>query len=126
MPSTDAADSSETSVGLSWETGDAESLDDTGVSLTSGDTNDVAHLVLGENLVDEDVLLKFGADEFDLLSDGAAVDLNLHEVSSLLSKVQFAWLSVHKGSNNRAVVHDPVNAQLQLSLILARIHLSIF
>jgi len=85
MPGTDATDSSETSMSLSWESGDTESLDDTGITFTSGDTNDVAHFVLGENLVDENILLEFGLDEFDFLLGGTSVDLDLHEVSSFLS-----------------------------------------
>jgi len=78
MPGTDATNSSETSMSLSWESGDTESLDDTGITFTSGDTNDVAHLVLGENLVDEDILLEFGSDEIDFVLGGTTVDLDFH------------------------------------------------
>merc|ERR1711990_666327 len=58
MPSTDTGNLSETSVSLSWKSVDAESLDNTASSLTSGDGDGVDHLILLEDLGDLDVLLK--------------------------------------------------------------------
>ena len=78
MPSSDTSDLAETSVRFTVESLDTESLDDTGITFTSGDTNDVAHLVLGENLVDEDILLKFGSDEIDFVLGGTTVNLDFH------------------------------------------------
>jgi len=85
MPGTDATDSSETSMSLSWESGDTETLDDTGVTLTTGDTNNIAHLVLGEDLVDLHFLLEFATDEINFLLHGTSIDLDLHHVGSFLS-----------------------------------------
>ena len=53
-------------------------------SVTLGDANDVHHLVLGEHGSDGDLLLKVIPGEGDLVSDGASVELNLHDVSLLL------------------------------------------
>jgi len=58
MPGTDTSDLSETSMALSWKSGDTESLDDTCVSVTSGDGNGIDHLVLAEDLTDGDFLLE--------------------------------------------------------------------
>lgn len=60
MPSTDTGDLSETSMCLSWKSVDTESLDNTGGSLTSGNSNGINHLVLGEDFSDGDFLLELG------------------------------------------------------------------
>ena len=46
MPSSDTSDLSETSSGLSWKSRDTESLDDTLSSLTSGNGDNIDHLVV--------------------------------------------------------------------------------
>jgi len=74
MPSTDTGDLSETSMGLSWKSGDTESLDNTGSSLTSGNTNGVNHLVLSEDLSNGDLLLELAGSPLDLLGDGSSVN----------------------------------------------------
>jgi len=58
MPGTDTSDLSETSMGLSWESVDTESLDNTGGTFTSGDGNGIDHLVLGKDGTDGDLLLE--------------------------------------------------------------------
>ena len=67
MPGSDAADSPETPVGLSWETSDSKSFDDSGVTFTSGDSNDITHFLLLENLVNLDFLLEFISNELDFV-----------------------------------------------------------
>ena len=53
-------------------------------SVTLGDANNVHHLVLGEHGGDGDLLLKVIPGEGDLVSDGASVELDLHDVGLLL------------------------------------------
>jgi hypothetical protein len=55
------------------------------VSTTLCDTNAVNHLILGEDGIDRDRLLKLFLGPIDLLADGASVDLDLHDVSLLLA-----------------------------------------
>jgi len=55
------------------------------VSTTLRDTNAVNHLILGEDGIDRDRLLKLFLGPIDLLADGASVDLDLHDVSLLLA-----------------------------------------
>ena len=54
------------------------------VPVTPGHPNDVNHLVLVENAIHADRLLKHGVAPVDLLRHSAAVDLDFHEVRLLL------------------------------------------
>merc|ERR1711935_278043 len=112
MPGTDTSDLSETSMGLSGESGDTESLDDTSCSLTSGDTNNVDHLVVVEELTDGDILLELGLSELDLVSDGSTVNLDFHEVGLLLSKVELIELGASKASDGGAVLLHSLDVSL--------------
>ena len=58
MPSSDAPDSSPTSMGLLLKMFDTVPLHDTGYSLTLGDSNDINLFVLFEHLVHRDLLLQ--------------------------------------------------------------------
>ena len=53
--------------------------------MTLGDTDDVDHLVLREDVFDGDGLLHESAGEVDLLWDRASVQLNLVNVGLLLA-----------------------------------------
>jgi len=86
MPGTDTGDLSETSMRLTGKSGDTESLDDTGHTLTAGNTDGINALGLLEDLTNADLLLELLDGESDLLVDGATVDLDLHDVSLVLSK----------------------------------------
>uniref|UniRef100_J3NBP8 Uncharacterized protein n=1 Tax=Oryza brachyantha TaxID=4533 RepID=J3NBP8_ORYBR len=84
MPGTNTGNLAETPVGLARKTGDTPSSDNTFVTLTLGDTNDVNHLVLLENRINRDLLLKKLVAIVHLVSDSATVDLDLHKVGLLL------------------------------------------
>lgn len=117
MPSSDTSDLSETSVGLSWESLDTESADDTFVTFTLGDTEDVDHFVLVEDLGNSDFLLEVLSGEVDLLGDGTSVDLDFEDVSSLLSEVELIHLGVDDNSDNLAVFLDSVEFSGDVLLI---------
>ncbi len=104
MPSSDTADLSEASVSLTGETGDTESLDDTGGSLTSGDTDGVDHLVLIEDFTDGDFTLELLEAPVDFLGNGATVDLDLDEVSLALSEVELGKLGGGEHTHDVAVL----------------------
>ena len=53
-------------------------------SVTLSDSNDIHHFVLGEHGGDGDLLLEVIPGESDLVSDGASVELDLHDVGLLL------------------------------------------
>jgi hypothetical protein len=103
MPASDTTDSSETSVGLSWQSLGSPSGGCTFESLTLGDTDDVEHFVLLEDLADFDFLFKVGSGEIDFLSNGfTTVDLDFEDVSLLLSEVKEIELSVDDDSDDLA------------------------
>ena len=113
MPSSDTTDSPETSMGLSRELLDSESLDDTGESVSLGDSEDVDVLEVVEDLVDLDFLLEERLGEVDLLGDGASVDLDFHNVSLLLSEVEETGLGVADDSDDGSVLLESVEENLE-------------
>ena len=107
MPSTDTSDLPETLSGLSGKLGHSPTGGDTFESLTLGNTDDINVLVEVEDILDLDFLLHEPLAELNLLADGATVDLDLHDVSLLLAKVQLADLGVGNDTDVRAVLLDP-------------------
>ena len=104
MPSSDTTDLAETSVGLARHAGNTESLDDTGGSLTTGNTDGVDHLELVEDLSDGDFTLELLEAPIDLLGDGATVDLDLEEVSLALAEVKLGELGAGEDADDCAVL----------------------
>jgi len=103
MPSTDTTDLSETSMGLSGESLGTESGSDTFVTLTLGDTENVDHFVLVDNLGNSDFLFEVLSGEINLLGDVTTVNLDFKNVSLLLSEVDLIQLSVDDNSDNLTV-----------------------
>jgi len=103
MPSSDTTDLSETSMGLSGESLGTESGSDTFVTLTLGNTENVNHFILVDDLGDSDFLFEVLSGEIDLLGDGTTVNLDFKNVSLLLSKVKLIELGVDDNSDNLAV-----------------------
>ena len=104
MPRSDTGNLSLASMGLSGKDGNTPSLDDSSVSVTLGDSDDINHLVLSEDGRDRDLLLKELGAEVDLVGDVASVDLNLNDVGLLLTNLHLGHLSVHNGSDDLAVL----------------------
>merc|ERR1719331_906655 len=87
MPSTNTGNLSETSMSLSWKSVDTESGNNTCSSTTFSNGNGINHFVLLEDLTDFDILLKVILAPLDLLFNSSTIDLDLHDVSLLLSVV---------------------------------------
>jgi len=116
MPGTDTGNLSETSVSLSVESGDTESLDHTLGSLTLGHTNSVNALVVSKDFTDGDLLLELAVGPVDLLGDVASVNLDLHDVSLVLSEVELADLGGDEDTHDGAVLLDSLEVSLDGSL----------
>lgn len=106
MPGTDTGNLAETLVSLAGKLLGAPTGGDTGITVALGDGDDINHLVLLEDGVDRDGLLKETLAEGDLVGDGAAVDLDLHEVRLLLLEGRLADLGVGKDADDGAVLLD--------------------
>lgn len=73
-------------------------------SVTGGDTDDVDVLVLLEDGVYIDGLLKVRFRKLDFVGDGSSVDLDLHEVRLLLLESSLADLGVGEDTNDGTVL----------------------
>jgi len=127
MPSSDTSNLSQPFVGLARKSGNSPTFDDTLETVTFGDTDDVDHLVLVEDGSDIDGLLEKVLGEVNLLGDGTSVDLDLHQVSLLLSVSELADLGVGQDSDDGAVLLDLSDIGIDgLVLVLRKILKSIF
>jgi len=106
MPGSDTSNLAETLVCLARKLLGTPTVSDTLETVTLGDGNDIDHLILLEDRVDVDSLLKVVMGELDLVSDRATVQLNLHNVSLLLTDLELADLSVDNDTDDRAVLLD--------------------
>lgn len=93
-------------MGLSGKLGNTPSLDDTLVTVTLGNSNDIDNLILLKDLSHSNLLLKVASGELDLVGNRSSVDLNLHQVCLLLRQADFAVLGVDEDSNGRSVLLD--------------------
>jgi len=106
MPSSNTSDLTETLVCLSWQASGTPTGGHTLVTVTLGDTNDVDVLALVEKSVDLDFLLEEAFGIGNLIGDGATVDLDLHEVSLLLTMLELSNLGVSQDTNDSGVLLD--------------------
>jgi len=102
MPSSNTTDSSKTSVSLSGKSGNSESLDGSGITFTSGDSNDINHFVVLEDFSNGDFAFEFSNSPVNFLSDSASVNLDFKEVSLDLSEVKFVHLGLGEDSDDSA------------------------
>ena len=114
MPRSNTSDLSKTSVGLSWKSGDTPSCDDTFITSTLGDTNDIDILVLGEDGINSDLLLEKGLGEVNLGGGVSTVNLNLKDMSLLNSQVKLLDLGVCDDSDNGAELLNSVQLVLNI------------
>lgn len=93
---------------LSGELGDLPSLNDSCSSITFGDSADVNVFVVFKDLSNSDFLLELRLSPVDLLGNVSSVDLNLNNMSFLLSEVEEMDLSVSNNSDDSGVLLDSV------------------
>merc|ERR1711915_167545 len=104
MPGTNTSDLAETLVGLTGQLGGSPTGSHTLETLTLGHTNDIDHLVLGEDLGDGDGLFEETNTEVNLGGGITTVDLDLHKVSLLLGKRELLNVGVSKNTDDLAVL----------------------
>lgn len=104
VPCTDTSDLTETLVSLTGKLLGAPTGGDTAETVTTGDGDNVNHLVLLEDAADLDGLLEETVAELDLVGNGATVDLDLHQVGLLLLERSLADLSVGEDTDDGAVL----------------------
>ena len=112
----DTGDLAATSMRLTLEALDIESLDDTLGTVTLGDANDIDALALLEDLADADLLLELALSPVDLIADGTTVDLDLHDVSLVLAEAELADLSGAKNTHSAGVLRDAIKIAGEMSL----------
>jgi len=88
---------------FSWESCDTESFDDTSITFTSGNTNNIAHGIFYKNLVNCDFLFEEFSNKSNFFWHSTSIDLDFHKMSFLVSKINFFWLSMTKSSDNSTV-----------------------
>lgn len=118
MPSTDTSDLSETSMRFSREFFSSPSAGYTLSSVTLSDTDAVGVVVVGEDLVDRDLLLEETLGEVDFGGGVATVDLELDDVSFFLFERDEFHLGVGDESDNLAVLFDLAQSSLLTRLSL--------
>lgn len=106
MPSANTSDLAQTLVRLAREFLGTPSAGDALESMAFGDGDAVNHLVLLEDGGNLDRLLEECMTKVDLVGDGAAIDLDLHQVGLLLLEWGLANLGVGKDANDSAVLLD--------------------
>ena len=114
VPRSDTGDLSETSVGLSGKTGDSPTGGNTFVTATLGDSDNINVLVLVEDGIDGDFLLEQSLGKVNLSGGISSVDLDLHDVGLLQSKVELLDLGVGDDTNNRAELLDALELGLDV------------
>ena len=90
-------------MGLSRETRGSPTSGHTLVSFSFRDTDDIDHLVLGEDGIDGDLTLEKRLGKGNLVINTSTVDLNLNNVRLTLTKVKLGHLSVSDDSHDGAV-----------------------
>jgi len=103
MPGSDTGDFTKTLVCLTGQFLHMPTGDNAFDTVTLGNTDDVNHLVLGENILDGDGLLHQTTGKVNFLGDGTAVQLNLVDVGLLLSLTEELDLRVRDDANDSAV-----------------------
>jgi len=106
MPGSNTGDLSETLVRLSRQLLGSPSGCDTTVTVTLGYSDNINQLILLKDGWDFNGFLKQSLGKVDLVSDGASVNLDLHDVSLLLLEWRLADLAVGDESDNGAVLLD--------------------
>merc|ERR550517_1903564 len=106
MPGADTGDLAETLMRLAGKLLGVPPGSDAFEPFSLGDTDQVNHLVLGEDIHDGDGLLEHAVGVVDLVGDRPTVQLDLHDVSLLLTLAQELLLGVNNQPHDLAVLFD--------------------
>ena len=106
MPGADASNLSETLVSFSRELLGTPSGRDAGEAMALGHSNNIDHLILLENGIDLDWLLKEGMSKINLIRNATTIDLNFHQVRLLLLERSLADLGVGENADDTAALLD--------------------
>jgi len=118
MPGSDTSHLPQTLVRLTRELLRVPTGSHTFGSFSLGHSNDVDHLVLGEDLLHWNWLLEVLLGPIQLLRDAAAVQLDFHDVGLLLTLLQELHLSVGDDPDDLAILlHD---LEVVLNLLLSK------
>ena len=117
VPRSNAGDLSETLMRLAREAASTPASSDALEALTLGDSNGIHDLILLEDGVYGDLLLKEAICKGNLIGNVTTVDLDLEDVGLLLAEVDLADLRVGNDAHNAAVFGDA--GELALDRLLA-------
>merc|ERR1719367_257875 len=117
MPGADTGNLAETLVRLAGKLLGVPPGSDALESFSLGDTDQVDHRVLSEDILDGDGLLEHAVGVVDLVGDRSAVELDLHDVGLLLTLAQKLLLGVSNQPHHLAVLFDL--GQVLLNFLLA-------
>ena len=106
MPGTNTSNLSKTLVGLARKLLSTPTAGDTLETVALGDGNAVDHLILFEDGIDLNGLLKETMAELDLVGNRTTVDLDLHQMGLLLLERRFAHLGMSQDTDDGAVLLD--------------------
>mmetsp|Transcript_56803 Transcript_56803/g.89945 ORF Transcript_56803/g.89945 Transcript_56803/m.89945 type:complete len:307 (-) Transcript_56803:242-1162(-) len=118
MPGANAGHFSKATVSLAHQTGDAPAGHHAVEALALGGTNDIDHLILGEDILNLHLLLKETHHEVHLVRSAATIHLNLLDVRLLLAD-HFANLRVTNSPNHLAVLLGPFHLSVHGTSLLA-------
>jgi len=121
MPRSDTGDLAETLVSLAGEFLCVPSAGDSVVTATLGDTDAIDHLGLGEDSIDGHVLLEVFLAPVDLLGDGAAIDLDFHNVCLFLAEGESLHLRVADGTDRNGIFFEHGQVAVDGGLALVRL-----
>jgi hypothetical protein len=94
-------------------------------SVTRGNSDNVNDLVLLKHALDVDRLLEMRLGEFDLVSDGSTVDLDLHQVGLFLDQPGLPDLGVGEDSDDGTVLPDSLNLSGDRGTVVLRVLLGV-
>lgn len=126
MPGTNTSNLSQTLVRFARKLLGSPSASDAIESMALGNCNDIDHLILLEDGINLNGLLKQAVSEIDLVSDAAAVHLDFHEVGLLLFERGLADLGVGEQTDDSAVFLDSLEFTRDGGTFVLRVVLGIF
>jgi hypothetical protein len=114
MPRSDTGNLTKTTMGLTGKTGDTPTGDDTLETATLGHSKDINLLGLGKDTVNSDLLFEQSLGVVDLGRSVTSVDLDLHNVGLLETKVELLDLGVGNHTHDSAKLLDTVKLGLNI------------